>query len=396
MSHVTADPAVRPGWRALAIRYAVALHGAGATAPAIEDAVVSLLAARGVDATVMATPTALWVDVDGARVVRLRPAGSDLGRLAALSALDRRVRAEDGLPLHVVEAELDRIAASPGPWPRWLEQLAVSAVGGGVAVAMGGGAVDGMAAAVLAATVAGVDGAVRGHPRGQRLADGLAGFVAGAGAALLGATGADPARVALAAVTLMAPGLALTTAAEETASGHWTSGTARLAGGLVTLVQLAVGLALGAALVPALGGGGVTGPAWAGVAAHLLLAPVVAVLCRVPPRDLLPATAVGASAALASHLAPGPFGALLGAAAATVLGATIGRRTGAPPAIYASPALLMLVPGALGVAGLRTAIDGGPGTAWAVGAAVLAIVAGVFAGQALVGPSDETPVRAPV
>jgi uncharacterized membrane protein YjjP (DUF1212 family) len=376
----------RSPWHRFATAYARALHAAGAPSPTVEDEVTRVLRARGIEATVMATPTALWVDVDGSQVVRLTPGETDLGRQVALSALGDRVGA--GL---APEAALDELARpGRGPWRPADELVAYLGVSVGAALALGGSINDALAAGAVGALVASL------HRRASRsswgrLADGLAAFAAAGAGQLAGVVGAEPARVALASVVVLAPGLALTTSAAEVAAGHWASGTARASGAVNALIQLGAGLAVAAAVVPrAPAALAVTSaPDALGALAQLAIPVAVAVLGRTRPVDLAPAAAVAWAVSLVARVVGGPTGALVGAALASAGGHAVGRWRGVPATVFQTPALFLLVPGSLGVEVLRRAIGGDQGqlaAAWSVAAVVVALAAGLLVGNAAMAP----------
>ncbi|MEQ1500827.1 MAG: threonine/serine exporter family protein, partial [Myxococcota bacterium] len=231
-----ADRSVLLDWSRFAVAYARALHGAGLPAPAVEDEVTRVLDARGVASTVMATPTALWVDVDGSRVVRVAPAPAHLARQVGLLAVGDRVA--DGAAPDVAEAELAALVARPGPWGRVADGIASIGLSAAAATLLGGTVDDVVAAGLLGLGAVAGHRALRDRTRWTWVADGTVALAVSVVAAALGAIGVDPGRTALAALVALAPGMQLATAAAETANGHWASGSARLAGAFVAMVQL--------------------------------------------------------------------------------------------------------------------------------------------------------------
>lgn len=361
-----------------------------------------MLSARGIDVTVMATPTALWVDVDGSRVVRLEPGDTHLARQVELGALGDRVAL--GLDPALAAIEVERLAQGRGPWAPALQTLAFAGVSASAAVLFGGTANDAVAASALGWLASAIHGAMRTRRDWARLADGITAFGVGAAAQLLATGGVDPARVALAAIVVLAPGMALTTATAEVASGHLASGTSRLAGAVVTLVQLAAGLAVAAAVVPALPPRVETlaAPMLAIWVAHALLPVALAILGRTRPIDAPLAVLVAAGTSVVTATVPSPLGALLGATLAVALANGLAQARRVPAAVFSLPAIILLVPGSLGVNGLRTVIAGGDGSGlgWTVATAVAALAAGMLLGHALVpsgrgrGPGvDAAPAR---
>jgi uncharacterized membrane protein YjjB (DUF3815 family) len=211
----------------------------------------------------------------------------------------------------------------------------------------------------------------------SRLADGAAALVAGVLAQLAAASGASAPLVALASVIVLAPGLLMTTGAAETAAGHWSSGSARFAGVAAVLVQLAAGLALAQALVPALPARMDPVPLVPGAAPFVAAIVVVAlaVLVRARRADVPWTVAIAAVTYAIADAIP--------SAIANALGRVRGSATGG----LAIPSLLMLVPGSIGVRGVALLLDRAvlPGLEIAVGAAMAAsaLAAGILLGHAV-------------
>jgi uncharacterized membrane protein YjjB (DUF3815 family) len=206
---------------------------------------------------------------------------------------------------------------------------------------------------------------------------------------LAAAVGAEPARAALAAVAALAPGMALTTAAGEVASGHWSSGSTRAAGALGTLAQLGAGLAIGAAMVPRPDPWlvAVAMPAAGPWIALALLPVALAVLGRTRPVDVPFAVLVAWAGTALARAVGGPAGAFVGALGAAALGERLGRWRRVPTVVLQSPALYLLVPGSIGVDALRRALggDGDGGAGWTVVEVAGALAAGLLVGRALAG-----------
>jgi uncharacterized membrane protein YjjP (DUF1212 family) len=384
------SPTNVPHWRSFAVAYASALHASGASTAAVEAELTRVLSARGVEGSVMATPTALWIEVgDGAHVVRVEPQEPKLDLQAALHDVGSRV-AEGLYSPQVAVRRIARLSRDPGPYPAWVSRLAFVVSSAASAVLLGGTATDAVAAGAVSAAVIEVSERMRTRPAWSRLADGAAAFTAATLAWLVAPLGASPPLVALAAVILLAPGLMMTTGAAETAAGHWSSGAARFAGAAAALVQLAAGLVLPPALLPALPVQleAVALPAGTELTMALLLPLALGVLVRVRPIDLGWVVAVSGAAYAASLLDTGAPGALAGAFAGTVFANAIGRFNGSASGGLALPALLMLVPGSVGVKGVSLLLgkDVVPGLETAIGAAIAAsaLAAGMLLGHALV------------
>lgn len=384
-----------------------ALHGYGCPAYRVEDAMA--LAARrcGVDGQFFSTPTAIFAQFGGedgrAILLRRQERGTDLTRLARLyELLDE-----------VVEGRLDVvqgthwIAAVLGAEPAYRPYAAI--LGHGVAAAaaavfLGGGLGELVAAgsAGLAIGALGAFSANRLHlSRALELVAGLLAMVLiGLFSVLFGPVAALIA--AIASLVVLLPGYTFTTALAEIASRHLASGTARLMGAIVVFLELAVGVGLGRAIVARL-----QLPELASVPQPLpeplrWLAVVIASLALVPllqiPRvDLfwvVLTSLAGFACLVAGHELLGPpLGAFFGALVIVLIANLYGRLRRRPTALISTPAILLLVPGTLGVRSLTALLadDVMTGVQFAFGTliAASALVAGILFANVLVPPRRE-------
>ncbi|HHO51313.1 MAG TPA: hypothetical protein ENK18_10670, partial [Deltaproteobacteria bacterium] len=330
---------------------AVALHACGAPTHLLEERLDAFLAQLGVEGTVVATPTALWLQL-GPRstVVRTRPAELDLGRLADLQ------RWLDADPSS--RPPLERILIRRGSWSPSAQHLAFIAGSSCSGALLGQGWIDVVAAAVAGAAVRAGLSALQGSPWAP-----LQGIGAGAIAGLVGSAsaplGAVPSAVALAGIIALVPGLGLTLAVTELCAGMWTAGTTRLVAAALVSAQLATGLTLGATLLPAPAPALACGPLPPGLEPALVLAIApasFAILLGVRPRDLPPAVVVSA----VGYLVASSVGAGAGAAGAAGLvglaSAVLAHTRGGSSLASMVPGVLLLVPGSVGVRSVDLAL----------------------------------------
>jgi len=214
--------------------------------------------------------------------------------------------------------------------------------------------------------------------------------------------------VVIAALIVLMPGLTLTTAVTELATGQLVTGTARFAGAMVTLFKLTFGSVAGAQIVNALHwtprlAQGTTLPAVVEVVATLAAAFSFAILFRAARRDIplvmLSAvmgyvlTRVASTWFAPAEPAPGItfagavfFSSLVMAAVANVYG-RVARR---PGTLVRLPSIMLLVPGSVGFRGLASLMERdytlGMETAVAVLSALVALMAGLLFGSVLVAP----------
>jgi uncharacterized membrane protein YjjP (DUF1212 family) len=395
--------------------FARRLHLAGVSAARLEGAVRATATAIGVDCEIWSSPTGILLSIGepddaGAshqtRVLRLEPAEPNLSDLVALDEIADQVIAGR---IGVVEASarlrvLDR---APDPnqrvWTVVAFGLAAAAVAGllrtswtDIAVAGALGLIIGMvmvgsgprphlsaASEAIAAIVATV------------LAAGFAHFVAPLSIQT----------VVIAALIVLMPGLTLTTAVTDLASGQLVTGTARFAGAMVVLFKLTFGSIAGAQIVNALGWVPRTAqvvalPALVEVIATIAAAFSFAILFRASRRDF-PLVMVSAvlgyvltrvasnwfvSAQGVDFAGAVFFSSLIMAALANVYGRVAGR----PATLVRLPAIMLLVPGSVGFRGLASLMERdytlGMETGVAVLSALVALMAGLLFGSVLVAP----------
>ena len=353
----------------LELGYALGLYG---TTDHRVERVLSAVSQRiGLEARFFAVPTGLmaWFGPVGdqrAGMKRLESTTVDLGKLARLDAVTGRL-VRDG-DVEAALAEVRETIAARSPWPVWAEVAAFVVASSTGAFFFGGGAPE-LALAGALGGIIGVLAVLLGrHGQGQLEAvvcASVAAFVATAAPALLGPLRSDV--VLVGGLLYLLPGLTLTMAVSELANRNLVAGTARLMAALLTLVQLAFGVALGRQvgfLVPGTGGGPVATEVWS--MGSMAVAVAVAglsfgVLFRARPKDL-PVILAGAGLAFAAArwgtLAFNPhLGAFLGALAVGMASNLYARLADRPALVPLVPGVLMLVPGSLGLRSVMGLLD---------------------------------------
>lgn len=209
----------------------------------------------------------------------------------------------------------------------------------------------------------------------------------------------DPTIVVIAALVQFLPGLRITQGVSELTAGDLVAGTARLAGAVVTLFNLGIGVAVVWALfwrfgaVPPVGHASGS-PMWMLVVAVAAGAIAYSVTENARPRDVGWVLLGVVSAVVGSRLGAWALGPTLGVGLASlivgVLGNAYSRFLHHPKATITVPGLLILVPGALGFRGMFSAVSSG-GTA---GGDILlstitvaaALVVGLSLGETIIRP----------
>lgn len=399
-----------------------ALHRYGTDAERLEGALGAVADSLGVHARFFSTPTMLMISFGrdgqhGTRLLRERPGVVDLGRLTTVdrvgqAVVDGDLTLEEGLaqlraldPATPAEERPDTPPPSPRHWtaPELLGDLAAPPLlGFGVALPLGGGWLDALVAALIGLLVGVVATIATRSPRALALRDLAAALVTGASVRV--ALAFFPVQehvVAIAALVALLPGLSLTTAMSELATQHLASGTARLAGAVVVLVQLGLGLALGASLVvPLIAIADAPHPLWAEPPfwASWALVPVVAgafwLLFRSELRDLpwivfASVLALGGAQLGALMLEPALAG-FVGALLVGSLAHLYGRYLRRPSANILVPGITFLVPGSIGLTSLTSFIEQditrGVEAAVTMTLVAVSLVAGMLVSALLVRP----------
>lgn len=373
------------------------------------EAAMEVMAGRlGLSAQFFSTPTALFAALgDGDKqqtfLVRVRPGSADLGKLSdltdVLSALsderitpavaDRKIRA------------IDRVKPRFGGGWRLLAAWLVSFGASGL---MGGGFREMFLGSMLGLMVALVVMAVGRAYIASQLINPVCAAVATFLAVLW--CGFDPATALMPAVIggiiSLLPGMELTTATRELATGHLVSGSSRLASAALTFVLLAFGLSIGGYLGLQLVDLDLL---WYPTSRHYGVLPVAVMvaavgflmLYRAHWRDwlwiMLACVLAYSGAELGrwiqgAYLAPFVGGLIVGMA-----GNFYARRTWRPASVINLPALVLLVPGSIGLRSLATLLGAdivaGVETAFLAIMTAVALTTGMILAGVLVPPKQE-------
>ena len=347
---------------AFVLKLGRALQAYGTPAHRLEDTLEAVAGRMGIEAQFFGMPTGFIVSFgEGPHgrtfVQRVPPQDVDLARLDDTFAvtdalLAGRIQAEEA------SARLDAITARRPRFGDAMEISAFTLVSACFGVLLGGGWRDMLAAGVIGAALGSLH---RLTLRVQTLAR-LFLVVAALVAALLAQVLAwrwgtfSPQIAMLAGLIMLLPGLSLTIALNELATANLVSGTARFAGALVVLLQLAFGAAIGQKL------GGLLHPARGFLQAPpgwlqwlcVFLSPVaITVLLKGRMRDLRWLWAIGfaayAGALLGSKLFGPEMGLGLGALLAGLGSNAFSRLRRRPSLVALLPTLFLLAPGSVGL-----------------------------------------------
>lgn len=386
----------------LLLRLGRLLHEAGVPTPDLEASLGRVARRLGVRAQLFSTPTSLFFAFgegveQRTHLERVEPAGVDLGRLAALDALmDRVARGE--LAAHGALAEIERLVASPVPYPAWLTHLCWGVSSAATATFLGGGAAEIAVGAAIGLATGLLSRALGRSSHGARLfeplAAALAAFVATGAAALW-----PPLSIyiaTLAGIIFLIPGFTLTVALSELAQQHLSAGTARFASALVIFLTVTFGTALGGRLGEA-AFGAVEGalprlpPGWSEPLALLVAPLALTVLFRAPwsaaPWILVTGFVGYQGARLGGELLSAELGMFVGAFAVGLTSQLYQRWTGRPSVVPQVPSILLLVPGSIGYRSFASLVERdvvlGVETAFRMILIAVSLVAGLLLASAL-------------
>jgi uncharacterized membrane protein YjjP (DUF1212 family) len=392
-----APPPADPEMRCILLLGA-ALLGYGLPAHRIEESVLRLARAFGRQVSVFGLPTAVMITrhdsgYAGTYTARAEPGAIDLSRLDALHSLVARVERRE-LDASAAELSAEAILNGPRRYPAWLDPPAIALVAFGGALMLGAQVRDALWSALIGVGVGCLLQASTRRLALARIVPVLGSMLAVLASCALAHAGhvKQPLVAAFAALFVLLPGLTLTLAMTELATGHLVSGAARGTGAAVVFLQLAFGVLLGlrlgrldqTALTP-------VAPAPLSMASlgALLLAIGFSVLLVIRMRDAALTLAISALAFFACR----GVGAWLGVEIGVLIAATsvglcshaFARHRDRPSSTLTLPGVVMLVPGSLGLVAVSAAALHDPTRAFDLGFQMLMVVIALSTGILISG-----------
>jgi uncharacterized membrane protein YjjP (DUF1212 family)/uncharacterized membrane protein YjjB (DUF3815 family) len=380
-----------------------AMIDAGYSVTGVRSALVDIATVNGYPATeIVVLPTALFVSTRGHGEVHTGAVSSGHFplRLNQIDALDDVVRAARSAPSAPgsVRAGIAAVRSLTPPYSAVQRVAAYTLLSASLAVLLGGSWAGVGAAAVLGLAVGVLllltETVARQY---QALVTVGTAFVVSAAVFSLTQYGVDPGVLAalIAPLVTFLPGALLTTGVIELATGQMMAGAGRLAAGTMQLILLAVGIVAGATLVgvPQLDlsqAQDPLGPLAPWLAVALFGIGVVVHQCGRPSSIgwILVVLYVAYGAQVIGDLfLGGVLSAAVGALAMTPVAYLVSRQRSGPAAFACFlPAFWLLVPGALGLVGVASILDGdsaGLTTLVTTASTMVAIMLGILAGTAL-------------
>jgi uncharacterized membrane protein YjjP (DUF1212 family) len=342
---------------------AKALHQNGMASDELEQNVLQLAQQLGLEVSIFATPTSIFFSFGQADqyrtlLFRVTPADIDLGRLNELQSLQRDV-VDGKISLREGRARLPQLLQQPPRYGFWLSSLAFAWASAAATILFRGGLNEWLVTLAMGMVIGCYGGLLQYHPRMARTYAPVSALFAALMPYFIGGF-LQPLSlevVTLGSLVVLLPGLTLTIAINELATQNLAAGTARLFGGLVLLMTLGFGVALGSSLGQQLTTTptGVTPIGLSPVFWYMAIAtaPVAfAILFRAQARDFVPITltcwAGFTIAQLASgFLVPVVTGAV-GSFSVGLIGSVYARWTNRSSSTLAVPGLVFLVPGSIG------------------------------------------------
>jgi uncharacterized membrane protein YjjP (DUF1212 family) len=381
-----------------------ALHRYGTPADRLEQALKISCERLGLDAEVFTAPTAIIMSFGAptelrTRMMRLEGSELDMGKLAQVDEIADAVADGKISPVEGV-VRLDAIVAAPPLYGHALSTLMHGVTAGALAVFFGGSIEDvavaggiGLSLGLLAQI------AKRSSDRArvfELVGAAFAAFAAGLMSSVWDAV--TPSLVTVAALIILLPGMSLTVAMTELATRHQIAGTARLMSAVIVLLELVVGVAIGDRMAEAL----VQVhqalprplPEWAPWIALAASAISVGIVVQAQPRAFGWILAACVTGYLGNRIGTAwlgtQMGAMVGAFALGILGNTYARLLKRPAQVVLVPAVLLLVPGSMGLRGMTSLLERdtltGVATVFAMFVVAIAIVAGLLIATAVLPP----------
>ncbi len=355
------------------LRLGKALHECGYASHRLEQILVRAANRIGVPAQFFTTPTSIFaafgsLEQQRTYLMRIEPAGQDLGRMADIDAVIGEVVRRGTVPLAEGAARIDAIMSAPSRYNPVVTLLAFGIASGASARFLGGGWREVLIGG-LTGLVTGLIATLAGRlPTLDRVFEPVSAFLVAA-LVSLASVAITPLSVptgTLAGLIVLIPGLTLTVAMTELTNRHLVSVISRLSGALTLFLAIAFGVALGNQVVGRLAGdvpsvSPTTLPGWTELVALVAATLGFTVLLHARLRDAPWVLAVGAGAIWFSRLGASALGvelgSFIGALTVGVASNAISRFRDQPSSVTQVPGILFLVPGSVGVRSVFSMLD---------------------------------------
>jgi uncharacterized membrane protein YjjP (DUF1212 family) len=382
-----------------------ALHRYGTPAHRLEEGLLRVTEKLAIEAEVFTTPTAIIMSFGQpaelkTRMMRVEGGELDMGKLAQVDALaddviEHEITPEEGM------RRLEAIIAGAPRFDRALSTFVHGVTASALAVFFGGSLHDVALAGGIGLTLGLLAQYLKRSTDQARVLELLGAAFAAFAADVLStwSTQVSPSIVTLAALVVFLPGLSLTVAMTELATRNLIAGTARLMSAVIVLLELVIGVALGERIAHELVAvqhvvAPIPLPEWANwvALAASSLGVAIVVQAHVKAFGWIVAGCVVAyiGTRLGTAWLDSQLGVVVGAFALGVLSNLYARFLNRPAQVVSVPAMLLLVPGGMGLRGMSSLLDRdtltGVDTLFAMFIVATAIVAGLLIASAVVSP----------
>ncbi len=365
------NPVVDPRIRFL-IDLGKALHGYGIPAHRLEDALENAANRLGIRAEFFSGPTSLISSFgepgdQHTAMSRVQPGSLQLDKLVELDEVVEALYRGD-IQVQEADQRLSEIDQTPLRYGPVLTTLAFSVASGAAARFFSGGWVEMLLATGLGLVTGLVAWAASRFVSVGRIFEFLVSMLVTfiALSSTIWWQPLAPDGPILASLIILLPGLTLTLALNELATGHLVSGTARLTGAMMTFLKIGLGVGIGTKLAGFLPGGpmlisAVVLPDWTLWAALLITPFALSVLFRARIKEA-PWIVLGAmvsfwGARLGVELLGVGLGAVVGAFSAGMISNLFARWKRRPAVTLLVPSIILLVPGSIGYEGMSMMMD---------------------------------------
>jgi len=371
-SIASAAPSLSPKNEAHAflLRAAELLHQHGTPSFRLEGVMGKVAHSLNIPSVFLYTPTALVIALgsgaDEKTYLRRVDSGDvDISKVLAFDAILEDLEA-GSITIAQAAEKLEAAANAAPNFPVLISWLAAAVACAGVAVLFGGNLVDAILAACFGWLIAYATSVQQRSVSPRGWLEPVLGFTTAIAAVVIGQwLPIDYRLVTLAALILPIPGLTLTIALTELATGHLSSGSARLAGAMVTLFTLVVGVAIAWRLAAVwIQPGQLTMeplPGWSLWIAVALTPVAFAIVFKAPmsqwPAIMLVVISGFATCRFVGTLAGTEVGAFVGALVVGCGSNVYARLLNRPAMVPQTPGLMILVPGSVGYKSLTAMVE---------------------------------------
>lgn len=377
-----------------------ALQVAGLPAHRMEETLTALTKRLGLEGEFFASPSAIYATFGFQKetyLVRTASGDVNLERLDDLDQLAQITASGSITPATAIQ-RLKEIVNAPDPWGPTVTVISFGLTSCGTARLFGGGWREMLVAALISVCVGLLTLTTNRFPTMGRVMGLVSGFcaivLAKIGLMLFGSFSVYTASVT--GLIVLLPGLSLTVAMTELATGHPISGTARLAHVMVLFLMIGFGLALGGQLdlyLPGLPAQAkpVPLPEWTLFPSVLLVTLSFVVLFKAKAKDFIWIFMAGAGSYFMARFNTQIFGAEMGGfLSATViglLGNIFSRALKRPASIPLVPGIMLLVPGSIGFRSMSSLLAqdtlAGVESAFKMAIIAVALVSGLIVANAI-------------